>query len=284
MKTWNPSPHYQKIARANQQYYAKTAHLYDQTETCATNVVLQRHLERDLDDVLRLIGKPYHAIQALDACGGSGNVSIKLLRRGVPTITCDISTEMLRICQDRCIAEDLPVRVVCAEIASFLEAAPRTFDLIVFSSALHHLEDIDGVLNLAIRSLKPGGVIFSTFDPSAHLPRYGHVITWLDYVWFKIFCQPTDVGAAVVRRLRRTLGRVSSREQADLADENLGYLAEYHVEHGIDDRALVERLRAQGVEIVRHEREAGARFALARAALRALGVATTFKMVLRVPA
>lgn len=92
------------------------------------------------------------------------------------------------------------------------------------------------------------------------------------------------MGAAVLRRVRRTLGRVSSREHADLADENLGYLAEYHVEHGIDDRALVERLRAQGVEIVRHEREAGARFALARAMLRALGVATTFKMVLRVPA
>lgn len=280
MQSWSPSAQYRKVAEANRQYYARTAHLYDATETCVTNATIQERLERDLDRVIALIGKPPHAIRALDACGGSGNISLKLLRRGVHTVTCDISVDLLKILQARCEAEDLTPQIVCSEIAGFLLAQPGHFDLIVFSSALHHLEDIDGVLLLAVRSLAPGGVIFSTFDPT-YRQRYARLIIWLDYVAFKFLRQPADLLAALSRRTRRMLGRVASKEQADLAEENLGFLAEYHVEQGIDDLALAERLRAQGVEVVRHEREAGARYAFTRSLLRALGITTTFKLVLR---
>lgn len=281
MHSWNPSVQYQKVAEANRRYYAKTAHLYDATETCVTNVTIQQQLEQDLDTVLALIGKPPQAIRALDACGGSGNISLKLLRRGVPTVTCDISIDLLRILQTRGETEGLTPQIVCSEIAVFLLGQPARFDLIVFSSALHHLEDIEGVLRLAIRSLAPGGVIFTTFDPIMHRHRYAPTILWLDYLAFKVLSQPSDVWAACLRRTRRILGRVVSKEQAALVEENLGFLAEYHVEQGIDDLALASRLCAEGVEVVRHDRETGARYRLTRALLRALGVATTFKLVLR---
>lgn len=281
MSEWRPSAQYRKIAEANRQYYAKTAQLYESSETCVTDRALQARLEGDLDDVLALVGKPYAAVRALDACGGSGNVSLKLLRRGVSTVTCDISLDLLRLFQERCEAERLTPKIVCGEIGDFLLAHPGRFDLITFSSALHHLEDIDGVLSLAFRSLAPGGVIFTTFDPVAYRHRGERLVVWLDYLAFKVHRQPGDLVAALSRRARRTLRPSSSKEQAALTDANLGVLAEYHVERGIDDLALAARLRERGFEVVRHEREAGGRYAATRALLRGLGAATSFKLVLR---
>lgn len=283
MAEWRPSAQYRKIAEANRQYYARTAQVYDSTETCVTDGVFQAGLEQDLDAVLALLGRPPAAIQALDACGGSGNITLKLLRRGVPTVTSDISADLLAICRSRCEAEGLTPRLVCTEIGDFLSAHPGQFDLIVFSSALHHLEDIDAVLDLAYASLRPDGVIFTTFDPAAHRHRYERLIFLLDYLTFKVHRQPGDLLASLSRRVRRTV-RGATKTQADLSEENLGFLAEYHVERGIDDLALATRLRARGVEIVRHEREAGGRYAPTRALLRALGTAAHFKLVLRKPA
>jgi len=46
-----------------------------------------------------------------------------------------------------------------AEIQGFLQDDDRRWNLVVFSSALHHLEDYRAVLALAVRRLAPGGVL-----------------------------------------------------------------------------------------------------------------------------
>ncbi|NTW01024.1 MAG: class I SAM-dependent methyltransferase [Oscillochloris sp.] len=283
MSQWHPSAQYRKIAEANRQYYAKTAQLYDSTETCVTDMAVQSRLEGDLDAALALIGKPHSAIHALDACGGSGNVSLKMLRRGVGIVTCDISVDLLRIFQARCDAEGLTSSIVCSEIGDFLLTHPGCFDLIIFSSALHHLEDVHGVLDLAYRCLAPGGVIYTSFDPTAWRNEGERLIVYLDYVAFKIHRQPGDLLAALSRRARRALARATSKGQVEITEANLGILAEYHVAKGIDDMTLVARLRERGAELIRHEREVGGRYGVTRALLRAMGAATTFRLMLRKP-
>ena len=83
MNDWNPSSECQKIAEANRQFYSQIAPLYDGSETCVTDRRIQKQLEADLDRILGIIGRQPKEIRALDACGGSGNVALKLLNRGV---------------------------------------------------------------------------------------------------------------------------------------------------------------------------------------------------------
>ena len=99
-------------------------------------------MERDIDRVLEATGKQPSQIRALDACGGSGNISLKLLRRGVNVTLADISSELQGIFEKKCAEHGYEPTVVCSEIGRFIASGSEPFDLIVFSSALHHLEHI----------------------------------------------------------------------------------------------------------------------------------------------
>lgn len=276
---------YQKVAEANRRYYAKTASLYNTTETCVTNIQAQHMLEEDIDDIVQLIGEAPGTIRALDACGGAGNVSTKLLRRKVDVITCDISIDLLGIFQEKCMREGLLPQIVCAEIGDFLTSAQVRYDLIVFSSALHHLEDVAGVLRLAYERLNPGGFLYTVFDPTARQSVFTRRVVWFDYIAFKVLQQTDDLLPGVIRRLLRTVNKFqrsdSSKEQMDISDANLGVLAEYHVEQGIDDIELVRYLAGIGFEIVWHNRYHGARYALTRYLLNLFGDVTAFKLLLK---
>jgi SAM-dependent methyltransferase len=126
--SWQPSTTYQKVAEANRQYYAQTAAMYEATETCVTDPLLQRGLESDLDRALATLGKPLASVRALDACGGSGNVALKLLRRGVGVTLVDISPDLQEIFRAKCVEAGFVPKVVCSELAAFLavEGSPTT--------------------------------------------------------------------------------------------------------------------------------------------------------------
>ena len=166
----------------------------------------------------------------------------------------DISSELLDIFRCKCAASRMSPQMVCSEIGSFLSETCRTFDLIVFSSALHHIENIEHVLRLAFRCLEPQGLLYTVFDPtrSTMLRSSTRVLQRLEYLAFKLFCQPRDLPAAILRRFRRVLSGVSARRKSDaaLTRATAGLLAEFHAEQGIDDLALVAQLSTVGFEVV----------------------------------
>jgi 2-polyprenyl-3-methyl-5-hydroxy-6-metoxy-1,4-benzoquinol methylase len=207
MGDWKPSGNYRKIAEANRSYYAATAQQYESTETCVNDPAAQEMVERDLDEVIGRLAKPVAEVHALDACGGSGNISLKLLKRGIRVTLADISPELLSIYRDKCDKACFDPATENTEIAAFLASNPERFDLIVFSSALHHLEDIEGVLQLAYEALTPGGLLFTVFDPTArsHQGLMTRGLLRGDYYLFKMFGQPRDFPKAIKRRLRVAL-------------------------------------------------------------------------------
>src|SRR6266487_3065373 len=129
MSKWNPSTQYRKVAEANRQYYAKTAQLYDMTETCVTDCQFQRSLEVDIDRILKMIDRLPATIRALDACGGSGNISTKLLKKGVDVTMCDISPDLLDIFRNKCQEKGFSAEIICTEIGEFLSQEGDNFDL-----------------------------------------------------------------------------------------------------------------------------------------------------------
>ncbi len=288
MEAWTQSEQYQKVAEANREYYAKTAQLYDASETCVTNAQIQQQLENDLDQIVALLNYPSQQLHALDACGGTGNVALKLLRRGLNVTISDISETQLAIFQQKCAAENFNVETLKGEIATLLIGDANHYDLIVFSSALHHLENISGVLSLAFERLKPGGLLFTVFDPT--ITSNHHKVTKLvlscDYLLFKVLDQTSDLPFAVARRLRRTMEKIfhptsQGKQALQLNEETLGVLAEYHVDRGIDDFALVEQLKQIGFEVVWHLRFPGGRYRLTRWIVGLFKDATQFKLLLR---
>lgn len=281
MSDWKPSSQYQQIAEANRQYYAKAAQMYEATETCVTDSEAQQALERDLEMIIDFLGKPISALHALDACGGSGNIAIKLLKRGLNVTISDISAELLDMFRSKCELQGFTPKIVNAEIGEFLTKPSDNYDLIVFSSALHHLQNVEQVLTLAFARLGPGGLLFTVFDPTARrsIKMLSRIILWLDYVTFKVLQQTSDLLPSLVRRIRRTFS--SNTQQQHISDANLGVLAEYHAWHGIDDIALVERLTQMGLEVIWHARYPGGRYAVTRAIISGLKDATSFKLLLR---
>jgi len=287
MSNWDPSSEYQRVAEANRQFYARIASLYDATETCVTDRRIQKCLENDLDQIMAMIGREPETIRALDACGGAGNVSLKLLSRRVEVTLADISPELLEIFRRKCAVSGFASRVVCAEIGLFLSETSQRFDLIVFSSALHHIENIERVLTLAFHRLEPRGLLYTIFDPTSRdkLHATTRALQRLEYLAFKLFFQTRDVPAAVSRRLSRMFSGVSAGQKSDatLSNATAGMLAEFHVEKGIDDLALGKKLREVGFELVWHQRYADCRFDLTRRMIEKTGDATSFKLLLRKP-
>jgi ubiquinone/menaquinone biosynthesis C-methylase UbiE len=254
-------------AEANRRYYASRAADYDQSEECVT---LERHRNR----LRRVLGTAISAATAhdrvLDACGGSGYVSLELASMGVEVVTVDISPDMLEVYERKASAAGLKSTTRVGEIGSFLSESTQEWDVVVFSSALHHLDDYRSVLDAACDRLTEGGVVVTVFDPISS-GQLVQAIRYIDYLVWLAVRQPL----AFLRRLGQRAARVSA------SSPSIGRLAERHALTGIDDIALAKRFEAKGLEIILHERSYEARFSIMRGLLRLLASPTAFAFVVR---
>ena len=259
-------------AEANRRFYAGAAETYDASEQCVVDPRLQLELRATLE---RACAELPDDPAVLDACGGSGNVSLALLELGVHPVTVDISPEMLAIYERkaRCRGHAAETRV--SEIESFLREDPRTWDLIVFSSALHHLDDYLTTLALAVDRLTPGGVVLTMFDPTRAGPAV-RKLRRFDYVLHVFLNTPERVPRLLARRLRRPGGGSAQRPP-------VGELAELHALSGIDDVELARSFRAANLDILVHERTYEGRFAVTRALCRLFGAASSFRFLVQKP-
>jgi ubiquinone/menaquinone biosynthesis C-methylase UbiE len=256
-------------AEANRRYYASRAEDYDRTEECVT---LERGRRR-LRHVLSVAAASMQSQErVLDACGGSGYASLELGAMGLHPLTVDISPEMLERYAKKAPSVGLEARTKVGEIGSFFAECSEPWDLIVFSSALHHLDDYRGVLVKASERLAEGGVVATVFDPT--LPTaLGRTIRYLDYLLWLALQEPSTF----VHRLRERATREGG------GAPSVGRIAERHALSGIDDLALAKHLEERGLEFVLHKREFEGHFFITRAILRLLGEPSAFSFVARRP-
>ena len=192
--------------------------------------------------------------------------------RGFDPLVVDVSPEMTDVWRRKAAARGIEPRIEIASLEEFFAADERSWDLIVFSSVLHHLADPVGVLTAAARRLEPGGFIATVFDPRA-IGRRGVAMRRLDYLTFLMLHSPRGLIGSIRDRLRR------AGPEGEIA--NVGAMAELHALTGLDDGRIVGALTARGLSIVAHERISDARYAYVRALARAMRTATTFSLVAR---
>jgi SAM-dependent methyltransferase len=94
--------------------------------------------------------------RVLDLGGGSGWVSELLLRYGLRPVTLDVSASLLRLAAARFERASLRGQVVGADMTA-LPFASACFEAAVVVDALHHVEDLEAVLQEVRRVVVPGG-------------------------------------------------------------------------------------------------------------------------------
>ncbi|MEA2142977.1 MAG: hypothetical protein QOI64_1407 [Solirubrobacteraceae bacterium] len=259
-------------AEANRIFYRNEATAYEATEECMRAAVYQRRLREALDDALARLGPEP---RVLDACGGTGNVGEALNRRGITPVVVDVSTEMTAIWRAKADRLGVDAEIHEALIEDFLGEDGRVWDLITFSSALHHLEDFTGVLLAAAETLAPGGLLFTMFDPTLSTPGI-RVLRRIDFVLWLARTRPgrfVELLAGAVRRMVRPP-----------EGEPIGRLAERYAYSGIDDHELVRVVQSHGLDVLAHERYHDARGGIFRFLLRRMDRPSSFRLLLGRPA
>ena len=260
-------------AEANRQFYAKYATTYDEDECCATGTRERDWLRGRLR--LALSHLPNRPLRALDAGGGTGNGASILVELGIEPVVLDISPEMLARWRAKRAATGSEAITVNEPIEHFLVRDDTSWDFVLFSSVLHHLEDPAEALRLAAARLAPGGLILTVQDP---LPadRLSRLIRRLDWGTYAMFHYRWALLASMIAKLRRTLPGGSDAV-------HIGRLAERHALEGLDIDPLARALRLAGLEIVQVDLQASARYQAIRAALRVLRRNSNFSIIARRP-
>lgn len=260
-------------AEANRLFYAEHAVDYDATVVCANAAVGQRQLREALAPAL---GRLPAGARILDAGGGSGNASRYLLERGFEPVVVDVSEEMIELWRAKASALGYEPHTEVAELERFFAEDQRQWDLVVFSSVLHHLEDPLGLLHLVVPRLAAGGFVVTVFDP-LQVPRRGAVLRKLDYLGWLLVHARTELPRLIAQRLR------PHRTEEEEQPVNVAAIAERHAVSGLDDSAIATSLAGVGLEVVAHRRIHDGRFAVTRGLARAMRVPTSFSLVLRRP-
>jgi len=108
-------------------------------------------------------------VAALDYCCGLGQTSLQLARAGAKVHGIDISPESVATAERLLAAHDLSDRAQFSVMdAEALEFPDESFDLIVCSGVLHHL-DLDRAYRELARVLRPGGRVLC-IEALAHNP------------------------------------------------------------------------------------------------------------------
>ena len=271
-----------EVMAANLEFYRQMAFQYDSYESCTFDHDLQRMLETDLDRMTKDRALPGRPVSCLDCGGGTGNLTLKMLRRGWTVTVVDISPEMLTILEKKLASNGFGATLVNEAIESFLDSTRESYDLIAFSSVLHHLYSYLPVICKAVRHLSPGGHFYSSFDPVVpRYPRLKGLAESLDVIAAKLLYNRSDFLPGVSRRIRKLTLREDPVHKRPVA--SAGDLAEYHAHMGLNDLRILAALRDNGLEIVEHSRYAMGRTAFVRALSRQFHMLESFKIIARRP-
>ena len=116
--------------------------------------------------VKMLTGHLQQGQKVLELGCGIGYFTRSLASSGAEITAIDISPDLLEVARQNCRAENVSFEVQNAYAMTY---ADKSFDSVVGSSVLHHLE-IDAALNEVYRVLKPGGSIYFT-EPNMMNPQ-----------------------------------------------------------------------------------------------------------------
>lgn len=119
---------------------------------------------RDIKSVLQKnLAEPASELNILEVACGPGHIALELSRSGYNVVGLDISSYCIELAKkivDENTGQQARGRLEYV-VSDFYEYQPdKRFDMVVFSCALHHFEDVDVTLDKVNDLLNPEGLIF----------------------------------------------------------------------------------------------------------------------------
>jgi ubiquinone/menaquinone biosynthesis C-methylase UbiE len=268
-----------EVVEANRMLYAAWSEHYNERVITDDSHTRLRGLLSTAVLTLRRSPYPRQTIRALDACGGTGNAAFILYEFGCDVTLVDVSPEMVLQFEDRCRREGKQIPAIVSDVSTFFEEVDEVWDLIVFSSALHHFRCPDKILLSALRKLTSGGLIVTVADPTINIQKmWFKVLSLIDRSLYALRKDPKNFRKALAGKLFQN--RVSQTHgDSDQHLPNIGRIAEYHAQIGIDDDALVTKLSSLGYSVLLHRRYSGGYNCVFQAIYRRLKAETSFCLI-----
>ncbi len=238
-----------EVIAANIDVHRVEAPHYDALHFEERNFFERLRRKRALAVVRRALGDRDRRLSALDVGCGTGKMSLMLAEAGFDVTGTDISIHMLSVFKDRLRQKklDAKLRLVCADLFSFLAGCPRRFDLIVFCGTLHHVRDVSEALRLASASLNDGGIILITHEPLKQV-----ISSRLRYVFHRLLAVLDEALYKVCIRSLPDEARSIDYSMSDV-QRQFG---------GIDVREVVSLLKSNGLSIIDVQKYCARRFGM----------------------
>ena len=267
-----------RVIAANVEFYRQIADKYEAYEPYLFDAVLQKKLEDDVDKIGSYFASLGRAPSCLECGGGTGNLTIKMCARGWDVTVVDISTHMLDLLKQKALTKGYSPALVQSPIERFLETTGESFDLVAFSSVLHHLYSYPRVVEQAASRVRPGGLFYSNWDPTIPGNRFcARAFESVDIAAAKFMFDLRDVLPGIWRRTRKLFRKHDSQFSRPVVWA--GDLAEYHAKTGVDDAQILWLLARSGFSIVEHQRFATARTTVCRFMNERLRLLESFKII-----
>lgn len=276
--TPNQSVAQAKVIEANISFYLQMAAKYDTYEPHLFDPALQQNLEDDLDNIASHFALRNRPPSCLDCGGGTGNLTLKMCKRGWTVTVVDVSEKMLGLLQQKAQARGYSPTLIPGSIEQFLQATHESYDLVAFSSVLHHLYSYASVVEHSLKHLRPGGVFYSNYDPLApKSPFLARLFDSFDTTLAKALYDPADLLPGFGRRLCKLFS--PSDPEFHRAVASAGDLAEFHARTGVDDSRILQVLQANQFSVIEYKRFAVGRTRFTRALNNRVRLSESFKIV-----
>lgn len=194
-----------------------------------------------------LASKLTHPVRAVDMCGGTGKAAfvLKSCNMECDVTLVDVSDQMLEVARKKAAKEHLTgINIVNSDAFAFFDS-DEEYDLIIFSSAIHHFKEPVKLLSTAAERLSANGMLLIIAEPN-------RLVTSKRYKFVKFLM--SNRGAKIIK-LRMTLQSIfTSRNNEIAAAEEEFDVAEYQAHLGIDDKKLVKDMVNTGLYPLVHFR------------------------------
>ncbi len=148
--------------------------------------------------------RPFAGLSLLDVGCGGGLMAEPMARLGFAVTAIDAAEKNIAVARRH--AEQMGLAIdYRAEPVEALAEAGRTFDVVLALEVVEHVADLDGFLDAAVATLKPGGLmVLSTLNRTAKafalaIVGVEYVLGWLPrgtHDWRK-FVQPAELSASL---------------------------------------------------------------------------------------
>lgn len=237
-----------EVILANKEFYKQIASTYDHYEACAAESFYQRGLEQDLELIDSKLIHDARPVRCLDCGGGTGNLTLKMLKLGWDVTVVDVSSDMLEILQSKVRSARYQAEFINDSIEAYFAASQRQFDVVAFSSVLHHLYSPLDAVKQAAQRIRSGGFFYSVFDPVPPSSTFAAACFGsFDTVLAKLIHDRKDFFPGVARRLRKLTAATDVIHGRPVVSS--GDLAEYHARTGIDDRLIARTLQENSFSV-----------------------------------